>query len=653
MFCFVFSVILFGLAGSSQAQNWSGIIDRSRATDWSGAGATITHRTTQCGPTIAAYSGSANTISTAIANCPAGQFVQLGAGTFTLSSGIVFQTSNVTLRGAGAGQTKLIVNSGVSGCGLGSPSAIRFCGGGTGTFDGGAKGGANMSHQNVTATFATYTQGTNTVTLSTVAGLVAGPVGTGSIIMLDQTDDASDGYPAAGDLDVCGGGPPCSNQGGNNWGQPGSSQVEVKTVTAINGSTITFTPGLQAPNWRSSRTQSAYWNNSQLRNAGIEDLTVDTSNCGCTTIQIKDVSNSWITGIRSISKYSGSGAFDHFSILMASNLTIRSNYLYGPASFGLGRYSLNDSLVSSNVFENNILHEVPSGILPNDPGTGNVYAYNYLHNTGINCNPQCSPSFQFHSGTIFMDLIEGNNLGNIYGDIIHGVHYMNTFFRNHVDGYAHMVTTPEDAGIELNYHNRFYNVIGNVIGHSHFTTYQTDQSSNDNAIFETGHRGSSSPALSSDDPHVLRTLMRWGNWDSVTSTNDNGTNDSTGTRFVSAEVPSGITSFANAVPGSQALPASFYLSAQPSWWGTPYGVPAWPPIGPDVANSNITTATGGHANKIPARLCFENTASDPAYSTLPTKIFSASTCYLDAGGAPPPPPPTSPAAPSGLIVSIR
>ncbi len=60
----------------------------------------ILNRTTQCDVAIGAYTGSAATINNAIAACPAGQFVSLGAGTFNLSSGIGFSgQSNVILRG--------------------------------------------------------------------------------------------------------------------------------------------------------------------------------------------------------------------------------------------------------------------------------------------------------------------------------------------------------------------------------------------------------------------------------------------------------------------------------------------------------------------------------------------------------------------------
>jgi len=88
-------------------------IDPSRSIDWNQAGIPggIPNRTTQCGPTIAAYGTSGSpaspaTINNAIAACPGGQFVSLGTGTFYLNGGIDFGgKSNVTVRGAGADAT--------------------------------------------------------------------------------------------------------------------------------------------------------------------------------------------------------------------------------------------------------------------------------------------------------------------------------------------------------------------------------------------------------------------------------------------------------------------------------------------------------------------------------------------------------------------
>src|SRR6266849_10522532 len=118
--------ILLCFSGISAGQAWSGVLTSPRAIDWSNAGATITNRTTQCGSTVAPYTGTAATINTAIANCAAGQYVQLGAGKFTLSTSIVNTTaSKVTLRGMGPDQTFIVWCATSSNCtGLGG---VAFC----------------------------------------------------------------------------------------------------------------------------------------------------------------------------------------------------------------------------------------------------------------------------------------------------------------------------------------------------------------------------------------------------------------------------------------------------------------------------------------------------------------------------------------------
>jgi hypothetical protein len=92
------------------------------------------------------------------------------------------------------------------------------------------------------------------------------------------------------------------------------------------------------------------------------------------------------------------------------------------------------------------------------------------------------------------------------------------------------------------------------------------------------------------------------------------------------------------VPSSQNLPASLYLSGKPAWFGDV----AWPPIGPDVTGGTVT-GYGGHANKIPARLCYEKTAK-----TNNVLNFNAANCYGTGTTAP-----GAPAPPTGLNVIVK
>src|SRR3989442_14364392 len=94
-------------ADPAQAQPWSGIIDPSRAIDWSAAGVPggIPTNRTQCGATIspttdANYIQSAlNHTASGYTGCGPNTFVKLGPGTFNLLSGFNVTLNNTTLRG--------------------------------------------------------------------------------------------------------------------------------------------------------------------------------------------------------------------------------------------------------------------------------------------------------------------------------------------------------------------------------------------------------------------------------------------------------------------------------------------------------------------------------------------------------------------------
>lgn len=178
------AVALIFLGGSLFGQPWSGVLAPSRAINWNNAGAgTIPTNRAQCGSTISAYGTSGSpaspaTINNAIAACGSGQFVQLGAGTFYLNAGIVFNSgttsySNVTLRGMGANQT-VIVFYGNAGCdGAWGEVCVHN---GDSIYAGGPGTTANWT--------AGYSAGTITISLSNYTNLKVG-----SLIFLDQYTD--------------------------------------------------------------------------------------------------------------------------------------------------------------------------------------------------------------------------------------------------------------------------------------------------------------------------------------------------------------------------------------------------------------------------------------------------------------------------------
>lgn len=196
---FLFLILL--VPTYSPAQAWSGILDPSRATDWTQAGIRggIPNRTTVC-QTVAPSGDQtgatdAANIGGALANCAGkDQVVLLGAGTYWVS-GLLFDSLNqynvpspfddVTLRGAGPDKTKLMFTHTIP-CFAHADVCLE-----------GTSGPANSLAGTTTWT-AGYTKGSDTLTLGSTSRLHVGQV-----ITLDQRDDAIGICPASGGTGAC------------------------------------------------------------------------------------------------------------------------------------------------------------------------------------------------------------------------------------------------------------------------------------------------------------------------------------------------------------------------------------------------------------------------------------------------------------------
>jgi hypothetical protein len=512
--------------------------------------------------------------------------------------------NGITLRGAGADQTFLQF-TGTKAADYVNASIIVY----SGEHNCCPRGGGTIQHSaNWTAG---YTKGTSVVTLSSTTGL-----GVGNLIVLDQQDDTVDGWPATGDTVVSCAGPTFTVEGGCLAVRVGRGNAEVHTVVAINGSNVTIAPGIEMPNFRSGQNPGAWWGNYTAKGVGIENLSIDSlGNGGHDSIGFYNSLNSWVKGVRSIT--TGSNYLQHIHLVVSGRITIRDSYFYGPQTVANTNYGISPELASDLLIENNILQAQQSAVVQNDPDHGSVWSYNYFADT----SGSASASFTPHGVGNGMVLYEGNDATGMTSDAIHGQGLFITQFRNFMNG-----GSLGRAVQWIQAWNRFFSLVGNVMGANHYTTYETTVD-NGSTVYALGdHRNGTFP----DDSNVKRTSMRWGNY--AVCTGDPACNLS---RFVVAEVPSGIPNFSNSVPASQVLPPSFYLAAQPPWWTTPWGTPSWPAVGPDVTGGDIP-GYAGHAWKIPARLCFENAPIDSAYGGANIRLFNASACYASAtsGSAP-------------------
>ena len=257
----LFLLILLGCPGFSQAQQlWSGIISPSRATDWTQAGipgGLPDGNWTQCGSTIAAYTGTAAAISTRIQSCKTNQYVLLGPGTFSLSTSIDFGTKgHVVLRGSGANATFIVFRAEArcKHCNTGFRVSWR-CAAQT------RHSGKRIPPAHLYKWSAGYTQGSNQITLSSTAYINTLSSGTPTFLFLNQDSDGYTGFPAKGssidngnyfvcaDIYSSAGPKGCSVEGPD--GTPKGNlvqrwQYEIAVATAINGNVVTISPPAQA-----------------------------------------------------------------------------------------------------------------------------------------------------------------------------------------------------------------------------------------------------------------------------------------------------------------------------------------------------------------------------------------------------------------------
>jgi len=291
------------------------------------------------------------------------------------------------------------------------------------------------------------------------------------------------------------------------------------------------------------------------------------------------------------------------------------------------------------LIENNIFQHMPAGIL-SDSTAGLVAGYNFDIDHAYTVSTWQQAGHYLHGVGTSMNLREGNNSDGLTADNIHGTHSQETMFRNQFTG-LDPGKTQQTVPILLYTHSREFNVIGNVLGTAGYHSNYEDSILN--TLFGNSERSiyvlgfcenvdlisllscSVNGTTMLNDSLTASTLFRWGNYDVATGT----------VRWNASEVPTAATPYVNGnpVPASQSLPASFYLSSKPSWWGTT----PWPAIGPEVTGG---TGPGGHSYAIPAQTCYNNTPKDSSGILA----FNANNCY----GAV-----TLPAAPTNLSVIVQ
>jgi hypothetical protein len=612
-----------------RAQAWSGILDPTRATDWSTAGSgAIPARTTIC--STLGTAGQASTfvqsvtvsqINSALSSCPSGQAVLLNPGTYNTAGGTIMVPSNVTLRGSGPTQTFVTETATPSGTTIpivqfGTQSSHPF--------------GPEPNPSTSTAITGGTQQGSKQISVASASG-----IGVGTLLVLTQTDP---GYMtdvgSSGTCTFCNGGI------GGNSGQ-------TVQVTAVNGTTLTISDPLYIAY---TNSPLAFPFSAGCTSAGLENLHIYAS--GAEVINVNGVGyspNINMTGtiyswVKNVESDFTDGSHVHIQFSMHN--TIRDSFFHDAYNHGPGPTDAEVRLAfkaSANLIENNIFWRQHFSVNAEFGASGNVIAYNYsTGNYHGNCPCIWSlDDFDSHAPHPMMNLWEGNITTHWGQDQTWGSSSFNTLFRDYSTG-SNNFLPPWNARGALQTGSPTYE-FGNAFA---FQPQSLTQFNNLVGIIDGSNQSISQGAVSravapTSSSSTSPSCIQVGYNDNFSSPSSNNT-DSTMLYHGVMDCNAGTFQWTTGV--TQTLPASFYLSGKPSWWGSV----AWPPIGPDITGGNFTdwqnstaTTARGHVNKIPAVNCFNSSTSN---GTTNVTTFDANVCYTGSSGLAAPAPPTALAA---------
>ena len=373
---------------------------------------------------------------------------------------------------------------------------------------------------------------------------------------------------------------------------------------------------------------------------------------------------SWIKGIEN--NYSDG---DHVQFVSCFRCEVRDSYFSNAYYHQAGQTDATVNMMektSASLVENNIMERLHSSMFFEYGSAGNVFAYNFSTGnfdtsvcTGnITSSSYCVTMMDFdlnHGAHPQFNLLEGNVMMRDEGDVIHGSLSHNTHFRNWAWGTTfdcnpvsdgrqnyscssgawtnqalRAFEVPQVLGVFPGGTGDWYeNAVGNVWGSAAQAALRGSYSGGSDAC--TVCQVSPTTRSYSQEP----TDMTFG-YGTAGDNTGGCSSRATCTAYITTFLHGNYDNAANAVEVWQSgvthsLPASFFHSSQPAFWGA---IP-WPAIGPDVIGG---AGPGGHVHSItagnPAQSCW-NVASILSDGS---RIFDPTVCYAGEFAAVPAPP---------------
>lgn len=584
---------------------WGEIIPSDRTTAWipglmASGGIplrTTIYATIQAGAFGSGAQDASAGIQAALDACPAGQVVLLSAGNFTVNNYLLLHTG-ITLRGSGAGKTVLSKTNGARA----RTSPMQPVDPGSYAYDaqpvviiGPSRWPkVDLTSQNLTADGA---KGDSSVTVASALGFSAGQfvlldelsgaswqntptgflnngqAGTSGTVKVWQGDrvawnmhlpeqqyqDDNAASNAGGPYDTSPGTPPDAMSWFSRTDRPTN---EIKEIASVGANTVTFTTPLHIGYRTNHSAQLTGYSgpNAQVKNAGVEDLTVLGGADG--QVRFENAAYSWARNIEN-TQWIGEG----FAVDGSFRIEIRESNIHDgswPEPGGAG-YAVSFADGSSEILvEDNIIINACKEMVVRSCGAGSVFGYNYCDDSwdfdtptwvevGLNASHMAGPHHV---------LFEGNYSQNADADYTHGNSIYLTFFRNWLSGQRRSFTDVSNVRtIGLAYGSWWDSFIGNVMGRSgqmNGWVYEDPAMAGDNAnwrdkdIWKLGYDPERWGMYA--DPKTLSTAIRHGNFDYLTN---------------SVRWDSTIS--------DHTLPNSLYLLAKPAFFGSR----TWPWIQPE------------------------------------------------------------------------
>jgi len=493
-----------------------------------------------------AYGTNVTHLNAALSACPSGQVVFLNAGTYNFNSYVVQPKSYTVLRGAtnsaGVPTTILKFNS------MGGAEAGYWLNDSSDTFDPTQTG--NWTALSVTSGIA---RGSTSLSVS---GSLSSLVISNIVWLLSPTNQTQTGVT----------GPY------NNAQFLGSNPFAVALKpTAISGSTVTFTPPLNA-DFLSNNVCKLCWISPHqiIHRSGIENVYLQRpSGTGGSYIWAQGGDECWL---RNVYEYDLPFGVYGVSLWCNYRFEIRHcDFSYAECSSDCSStYAIYPYFNSCALIEDNVFHNMPNP-MPIKGLQSSVFAYNCIDNLPYASDPGwLSQVVYFHGQFCAYNLFEGNfgvthyhdggdgpNTDNCSGSM------NNLFFRERLAGYDTsnaLSGGASDQNLSCFTAGRYGNwnmVAGCVLGTktgwdtSGYTTLYTKYQTN---IYPDVISGT----IFNLSPHITNTFIDIDNWNTV----DAGIHSGTG------------------LTGSQALVTSYLHSTKPAWWGSSQ---PWPPFGPENA----------------------------------------------------------------------